>query len=314
MINYYVERNHNIEQCTAPQPGGWVSLIDPTSDEVRDIALEFDIPVEAVKSALDLDERSRVELDDNYRMILVNIPTRETDSTHELYTTIPLGIILTGEYVITVCSKDTHILRGFENGTERDFHPGKQSRFVFQILYATARRFLLYLRLIEKKSDSTEFEFGRFQKNKELLEIMKLEKSLVYFSVGLRSNETVLEKLVRSDFIKKYDEDAELLEDVIVENKQAIEMAKINTDILESMSNTFASVISNNLNVAMKVLAIITLVMAIPTMIFSAYGMNLAADYMPFANNPLGFPIIIGIAALASIITMFIILRIKLFK
>ncbi|MBQ8249442.1 MAG: magnesium transporter CorA family protein [Clostridia bacterium] len=314
MINYYVERNHNIEQCTAPQPGGWISLVDPTSDEIRDTAAEFDIPIDAVKAALDLDERSRVELDDNYRMILVNIPTRETDSTHELYTTIPLGIILTGEYVITVCSKDTHILRGFVNGTERDFHPGKQSRFVFQILYATARRFLLYLRLIEKKSDSTELEFGRFQKNKELLEIMKLEKSLVYFSVGLRSNETVLEKLVRSDFIKKYEEDSELLEDVIVENKQAIEMAKINTDILESMSNTFASVISNNLNVAMKVLAIITLVMAIPTMIFSAYGMNLAADYMPFANSPFGFPIIIGIAALASIVTMVIILRIKLFK
>ena len=314
MINYYVERNHNIEQCTAPQPGGWISLVDPTSDEIRDIAAEFDIPVDAVKAALDLDERSRVELDDNYRMILVNIPTRETDSTHELYTTIPLGIILTGEYVITVCSKDTHILRGFANGTERDFHPGKQSRFVFQILYATARRFLLYLRLIEKKSDSTELEFGRLQKNKELLEIMKLEKSLVYFSVGLRSNEAVLEKLVRSDFIKKYEEDMELLEDVIVENKQAIEMAKINTDILESMSNTFSSVISNNLNVAMKVLAIITLVMAIPTMIFSAYGMNLAVDHMPFANNPFGFPIIIGISALASIITMVVILRIKLFK
>lgn len=314
MINYYTERNHNIEQCTAPQPGGWISLIDPSSDEIHDISMNFDIPTEALKAALDLDERSRVEYDDNYRMILVNIPTRETDSTHELYTTIPLGIILTGEYVITVCSKDTHILRGFANGTERDFHPGKQSRFVFQILYATARRFLIYLRLIEKKSDSTELEFGRMQKNKELLELMKLEKSLVYFSVGLRSNESVLEKLVRSDFIKKYDEDAELLEDVIVENKQAIEMAKINTDILESMSNTFASVISNNLNVAMKVLAIITLVMAIPTMIFSAYGMNLSLEHMPFAQSPIGFPMIIGISALASIITMLVILRIKLFK
>ncbi len=314
MINYFIERNHNIEQCTAPQPGGWISLIDPSSDEIHDISMNFDIPAEALKAALDPDERSRVEYDDNYRMILVNIPTRETDSTHELYTTIPLGIMLIGEYVITVCSKDTHILRGFANGTERDFHPGKQSRFVFQILYATARRFLIYLRLIEKKSDSTELEFGRMQKNKELLELMKLEKSLVYFSVGLRSNETVLEKLVRSDFIKKYEEDTELLEDVIVENKQAIEMAKINTDILESMSNTFASVISNNLNVAMKVLAIITLVMAIPTMIFSAYGMNLSATHMPFAGSPWGFQIIIGVSALASIITMLVILRIKLFK
>ncbi len=314
MIKYYVEDNNRIEQCTAPDPGCWVSLIDPTGDEIRDIATHFDIPPEAVKAALDLDERSRVEADDNYKMILVNIPTRETDSENELYTTIPLGIILTGGCVITVCSKDTHILRGFTNGTERDFHPGKQSRFVFQILYATARRYLIYLRLIEKKSDSTELEFGKKQKNKQLLELMKLEKSLVYFTVGLRSNEAVLEKLVRSDFIKKYEEDAELLEDAIVENKQAIEMAKINTDILDSMSGTFASVISNNLNVAMKALAILTVVMAIPTMVFSAYGMNLSAAHMPLATSPWGFPIIIGGSVIASVIAMIIILRMKLFK
>ena len=314
MIQYYIEDNHNIMQCTAPDPGCWVSLIEPTGDEIRDIAAQFDIPMDAVKAALDLDERSRVEWDDNYKMILVNIPTREEDNENELYTTIPLAIILTGGCVITVCSKDTHILRGFANGTERDFHPAMQSRFVFQILYATARRFLIYLRLIEKKSDSTELEFGRGQKNKQLLELMKLEKSLVYFTVGLRSNEAVLEKLVRTDFIKKYEEDAELLEDAIVENKQAIEMAKINTDILESMSGTFASVISNNLNVAMKVLAIVTVVMAIPTMVFSAYGMNLSSAHMPLANSPWGFPLIIAGSALASLAAILIILRIKLFK
>ncbi len=314
MIKYFIEENNRIEQCTAPEPGCWVSLIDPTGDEVRDIAAQFDIPIDAVKAALDLDERSRVECDDNYRMILVNIPTRETDSENELYTTIPLGIILTGGCVITVCSKDTHILRGFANGTERDFHPAMQSRFIFQILYATARRYLIYLRLIEKKSDSTELEFGKRQKNKQLLELMKLEKSLVYFTVGLRSNEAVLEKLVRTDFIKKYEEDSELLEDAIVENKQAIEMAKINTDILESMSGTFASVISNNLNVAMKALAILTVVMAIPTMVFSAYGMNLSAEYLPLATSPIGFPVIIGGSVVASIIAMIVILRMKLFK
>ncbi len=312
MIKYYIEDNHNIEERLVPEPGSWVSLIDPTADEIRDTAANFDIPPEAVRAALDLDERSRVEVDDNYKMILVNIPTREEDTERELYTTIPLAIILTGGCVVTVCSKDTHVLRGFANGTERDFHPGKQSRFVFQILYAIARRFLIYLRLIEKKSDSTELEFGKGQKNKQLLEIMKLEKSLVYFTVGLRSNEAVLEKLVRTDFVKKYEEDAELLEDIIVENKQAIEMAKINTDILESMSNTFESVISNNLNVAMKVLAIITVVMAIPTMVFSAYGMNVAN--MPLASNPWGFPIIIGSSLLASLVAMIVILRIKLFK
>lgn len=314
MIKYYAENNHELFETRLPQTGGWVQLTAPTDEELHNISAEFDIPMEVCTAALDLDERSRVEIDDNYKLILVNIPTRETDSVNELYTTIPLGIIITGGCVITVCSKDTHILRPFADAKARDFHPGKQSRFVFQILYATAKRFLLYLRLIEKKSDSSEFEFGKSQKNEELLSLMKLEKSLVYFSVGLRSNEAVLEKLMRTEFIPKFEEDIELLEDALVENKQAIEMAKINTEILSHMSNTFASMVSNNLNVAMKILAIITVVMAIPTMVFSAYGMNLASAHMPFATNPWGFPIIIGISALASIVTMIIILRSKLFK
>ncbi len=314
MIKYYVEENHEILECQEISAGGWVQVTDPDDMELRFISSKFDLPMEVCKAALDLDERSRVESDENYKMILVNIPTLERNNENELYTTIPLGIILAGGCVITVCSRDTHILRSFANATERDFHPGKQSKFVFQILYATARRFLLYLRLIEKKSDSSEMEFGKFQKNRELISLMRLEKSLVYFSVGLRSNEAVLEKLMRSDFIPKFEEDRELLEDALVENKQAIEMAKINTEILSHMSNTFASVVSNNLNTAMKVLAIITMVMAIPTMVFSAYGMNLSSAHMPFATSPWGFPIIIGVAAVASVLAILIILRVKLFK
>ena len=312
MISYYTENNHKLDMVEEIPKTGWISLICPTDEELRSVSMAFDLPMEACRAALDLDERSRIEIDDNYRMLLVNIPTREETSDRELYTTIPLAIILTASHVITVCSKNTHILRGFANGSERDFHPGKQSRFVFQILYATARRYLIYLRLIEKKIDAAELEFNRFQKNRELLELMKLEKSLVYFTTGLRSNESVLEKLVRTDVVKKYEEDSDLLEDVIVENKQAIEMAKIHTEILSNMSNTFAAVISNNLNVAMKVLAIITVVMAIPTMLFSAYGMNV--QQMPLSENPYGFSIIIAIAIVASIITMLIILKIKLFK
>ena len=168
------------------------------------------------------------------------------------------------------------------------------------------------LRLVEKKIDAVELEFGRMQKNRELLELMKLQKSLVYFTTGLRSNEAVLDKLVRTDVVKKYEEDSDLLEDVIVENKQAIEMAKIDTEILSNLSNTFAAVISNNLNVAMKVLAIITIVMAIPTIIFSAYGMNVIN--IPLDQNPYGFPIVIAISVIASLLTIVIFSKIKLFK
>jgi magnesium transporter len=225
-----------------------------------------------------------------------------------------MSIILAKNCVITICSTDTHILRGFANGTIRDFHPGKQSRFVFQILYETARRYLLYLRMVEKKSDATELEFGKKQKNKELLELMKLSKSLVYFSTGLRSNEAVLEKLVRSNFIKKYEEDAELLEDVIVENKQAIEMAGIYSGILSGTTDAFASIISNNLNIVMKVLSVITIVMAIPTIIFSAYGMNVNPAGMPFATSPAGFAIILAIAAGISAVLGFILAKLNMLR
>ncbi|MCI8387743.1 MAG: magnesium transporter CorA family protein [Clostridiales bacterium] len=312
MIKYYIENNHKVEQHDDFPDSGWISLIAPTDEELRKISMEMDIPMEACRAALDLDERSRIEIDDNYRMLLVNIPTREETSENELYTTIPLAIILTGSYVVTVCSKDTHILRGFANGSERDFHPGKKSRFVFQILYATARRYLIYLRLIEKKIDAVELEFTKHQKNREIMELMKLQKSLVYFTTGLRSNESVLEKLVRTEVVKKYEEDADLLEDVMVENKQAIEMAKIHTEILANLSNTFASVVSNNLNVAMKVLAIITIVMEIPNMVYGALGMNVGG--IPMSESPYGFVIMIGSSLVISLVALFILLRIKMFK
>lgn len=313
MLKYYVEENHQImEVDELPEDDSWIALTDPNDDELHTISAEFNLPMEACRTALDLDERSRIEIEDNYTMLLINIPTREETSERELYTTIPLAMILSGDHIITVCQKDTHILRGFANGKERDFHPGKRSRFIFQILYATARRYLIYLRLIEKKIDAVEEEFSKNQKNKELLELMKLQKSLVYFSTGLRSNESVHEKLCRTDVIKKYDEDNDLLEDVIVENRQAIEMAKINTEILNNLSNSFTGIISNNLNVAMKILAIITAVMAFPTMLFSAYGMNVAD--IPLATLPGSFWIVLAVGIAAGLVAMVVILRIKIFK
>ena len=313
MLKYYVEENNQIvETDELPEEDSWIALTDPNDDELHTISAEFNLPMEACRTALDLDERSRIEIEDNYTMLLINIPTREETSERELYTTIPLAMILSGDHIITVCQKDTHILRGFANGKERDFHPGKRSRFIFQILYAAARRYLIYLRLIEKKIDAVEEEFSKNQKNKELLELMKLQKSLVYFSTGLRSNESVHEKLCRTDVIKKYDEDNDLLEDVIVENRQAIEMAKINTEILNNLSNSFTGIISNNLNVAMKILAIITAVMAFPTMLFSAYGMNVAD--IPLATLPGSFWIVLAVGIAAGLVAMLVILKIKIFK
>ncbi len=159
-----------------------------------------------------------------------------------------------------------------------------------------------------------EAQLHKSTQNRELIELLKLEKSLVYFTTALRSNEAVLEKLLRTELIKKYPEDSELLEDVIVENKQAIEMANIYSGILSGMMDAFASVISNNLNIVMKVLAIITIVMAIPTMIFSAYGMNVNMASMPFAQSPWGFPIIIGMSVILSVVVTLIFINPKTFR
>ena len=192
------------------------------------------------------------------------------------------------------------MLRAFANKRVREFYTFKKTRFVFQILYRNATSYLRYLRIIDRKSDQIEEKLHISQKNSELIELLELEKSLVYFTTSLRSNEVVLEKLLRTEKIRKYPEDEDLLEDVIVENKQAIEMANIYSNILSGMMDAFASVISNNLNIVMKLLATVTIVLSIPTMIASFFGMNF--DVIPLGHNPYGFVITIVITLLISLL------------
>lgn len=314
MTKFYLSEEGAVNTVEVYRPGCWISMIAPSDVEIKNIALEHAIEADALKAALDIDERSRIEVDENYTMILTNIPTVETDNEKELYSTIPLSVIITHDAVITVCSEDTPLLRPFAEGKIRDFHTQMKSRFVLQILYRSARLYLEYLRIIDRKSEEVENKLHRSTKNHELIELLKLEKSLVYFTTALRSNESVMEKLFRNDMIKKYPEDSELLDDVIVENKQAIEMANIYSGILSGTMDAFASVISNNLNIVMKVLAIITIVLSIPTMIFSAYGMNVNISGMPFAQSPYGFAIIIAISLVMSAIVIFLFIKLKMFK
>ncbi len=314
MVKYYLTREKGIVTLDSPVDGCWIAMTDPSDVEITPIAKKYDIDTDILKAALDVDERSRIDVDDNYTMILVNIPTIERDDDKELYNTIPLAIIVASGVVITVCSEDNPLLHPFARGLVRDFYTNMKSRFVLQILYRTASQYLQYLRIVDKKSDEVENKLHKSTQNRELIELLNLEKSLVYFTTSLRSNEVVMEKLFRNELIKQYPEDSELLEDVIVENKQAIEMANIYSGILSGMMDAFASVISNNLNVVMKVLAIITIVMSIPTIIFSAYGMNVNAAGMPFAGSPWGFLIVVCVSAVISVITGFIFLKMKMFK
>ena len=279
------------------EDGCWVYVTRPTTEELERLQDETGIDMDDLRAPLDDEERSRVEVEDDYNMILVDIPSLDEK---DRYVTIPLGIYMTKEVIVTLCLEESPVLRAFANKRVREFYTFKKTRFVFQILYRNATSYLRYLRIIDRKSDQIEEKLHISQKNSELIELLELEKSLVYFTTSLRSNEVVLEKLLRTEKIRKYPEDEDLLEDVIVENKQAIEMANIYSNILSGMMDAFASVISNNLNIVMKLLATVTIVLSIPTMIASFFGMNF--DVIPLGHNPYGFAITIVITLLVSLL------------
>lgn len=281
MIEIFKTLDDGLKRMADYDAGCWVALTNPSPTELLEVSDKYSIDIDHLKAPLDEEERSRIETEDNYTLVLVDIPCVEEKDNRERYVTMPLGIIIAENVLITVCLEATPILKGFMDGRVRGFYTYKNTRFILQILYKNASVYLQDLKIIDRKSEEIEDKLHISQKNRELIELLELEKSLVYFTTSLRANEVVLEKLLKSDSIKKYPEDTELLEDVIIENKQAIEMANIYSGILSGMMDAFASVISNNLNIVMKTLATITIVMSIPTMIFSLYGMN-------FKNIPLG--------------------------
>ncbi|RGQ62512.1 magnesium transporter CorA family protein [Enterocloster bolteae] len=306
MIRIFKTEDGAMHEKEEMQPGCWIALTNPTASEIIDIADTYQIDPDHLRAPLDEEERSRIEVEDEYTLILVDIPSIEERNGKDWFVTIPLAIITTKDVLITVCLEETPVLTSFMDGRVRDFHTFMKTRFILQILYKNATQFLQYLRIIDKKSEVIERKLHQSQKNEELIELLELEKSLVYFTTSLRSNEVVLEKLLRIEKIKKYPEDTDLLEDVIVENKQAIEMANIYSGILSGTMDAFASVISNNQNIVMKFLATVTIVLSIPTMIASFYGMNVNSHGMPFADSPYGFAIVLGLTLLLSLFVAYI--------
>ena len=306
MIRIFKTEDGAMHEKEEMQPGCWIAFTNPTASEIIDIADAYQIDPDHLKAPLDEEERSRIEVEEEYTLVLVDIPSIEERSGKDWFVTIPLAIIMTNDVLITVCLEETPVLTSFMDGRVRDFHTFMKTRFILQILYKNATQYLQYLRIIDKKSEVIERKLHQSQKNEELIELLELEKSLVYFTTSLRSNEVVLEKLLRTEKIKKYPEDTDLLEDVIVENKQAIEMAGIYSGILSGTMDAFASVISNNLNIVMKFLATVTIVMSIPTMVASFYGMNVNSRGMPFANHPYGFVIVLGFALALSLLVAYI--------
>ena len=306
MIRIFKTEDGTIHEKQEMQPGSWIALTNPTASEIIDVADACRIDPDHLKAPLDEEERSRIEAEDEYTLILVDIPSIEERNGKDWFVTIPMAIITTRDVLITVCLEETPILSAFMDGRVRDFHTFMKTRFILQILYKNATQYLQYLRIIDKKSEVIENKLHQAQKNEELIELLELQKSLVYFTTSLRSNEVVLERLLKLDKIKKYPEDTDLLEDVIIENKQAMEMTSIYNGILSGTMDTFASVISNNLNIVMKILAKVTIVLSIPSMVSSFYGMNVLPKGMPFADSPYGFWIVLGFAVALSLIVAYI--------
>lgn len=312
MLEYYItnEENQFIKMNEITR-GCWVNMVNPTDQEIEMVANRFNIPMDYFKDALDDEERSRIEKEDNHLCIIVDFPyIKHDESGFPIYETIPIGIIIADDAFITVSLKETPILEDFKNNKVRGFFTYKKTRFAFQILFVISSYYLRYLKQINRKTNEVERELHQSMKNQELYAFLSLEKSLVYFTTSLKANKVVLDKMLRLNLIKMYEEDKDLLEDVIIENQQAIEMAETYSSILSGMMDAFASVISNNLNIVMKFLTSFTIILSLPTMVASIYGMNVG---LPFQDKPYAFILIISIAILLSTITTIVFWKKKFF-
>ena len=279
-------------------PDVWVNLVSPDMEEIVETAKQYGIDVNDMKAALDDEESSRVQLEDGYTMILVDIPSAEVRNEQNAYTTIPLGILLVKNAIITVCGKETPILTHFSNNLMRGFSTKKKMRFVYQILLRTTNLYQADLRVIDKRREEIEHRISVDDtEDTDLIHLHELETNLVFYATSLSANRIVLERLTRYERIEQYPEDKELLDDVIVENRQAIEMTNIYRDIIHGARELVSTVLNNRLNNAMKLLTCVTLVMAIPTIISGIYGMNVSAQWMPLSQTPYGFYIICGLIA-----------------
>lgn len=306
MMKIYRTQDKQLTRATDFTEGVWIAMTSPTQEEVREVAASLDIEPADLQAAMDPEESARIALEDGYTLILVDIPVKPAGQGDGVYTTVPLGILLTQELIITVCSVETAVLGDFAACRVRGFSTRKKMRFVYQILYRAATLYQQELRLIDRRRQSIEKNLTGTLRDSDLMELHGLESSLVYFATSLRANLTVLDRLTRYKRLEQYPDDRELLDDVIVEIRQAIEMTGIYRDDIKGTRELFSSILDNRLNNAMKYLTSITLIMAVPTVISGLYGMNVNLDGMPFANSFWGFTIVCGIILAICIVSAWI--------
>jgi magnesium transporter len=294
MITIYRHGEHGLDVLTEPITGCWINVVDPTQEEINRLQT-LSIPQDYIHYALDLDERSRTERENGEMLIILRVPYFQGKAVDVPYTTIPLGIILTERYIVTVCRCANDITQEFAAGRARDLSTGKRYRFVLRLLLATAAKYLSYLREITKVVDALEDKLQLSIRNREVLELLKYEKSLTYFTTALKSNELLLERLDRTRIFNTYPEDEDLLDDVLTENQQAIEMVNIESNILSSMMDAFASIISNNQNQVIKLLTSFTIVLSFPTIVASFFGMNVHLPLLDEHPNSFFFILLLSV-------------------
>ncbi len=301
MLSIYKTTEQGLEKIEMIANGAWVNVVDPTPDEIEKL-VNWGMDMDYINYSLDQDEMPRLERDDDYTFILLRIPLHQPESDVP-YMTVPIGIMILGNKIITVCRYDSDIFKVLANGKYRLLKTGKRYRLALYIFLETSARYLNLLREINRATELVEDKLQKSTRNREVLELLKYQKSLTYFATALRSNEVMMERVQRTQLFNYYEEDQDLLEDVLTENQQAIQMTTITTEILSSMMDAFASIISNNLNGVMKALAALTIVVSLPGTVAAFYGMNVV---LPGESHPLAFLMVLAIAITLTSTTIFI--------
>ena len=291
MIQLYRSFGREMREVDQLVPGTWVELTSPTAEEARQVAETLGIDQDDVLAAIDPEEKARVQTEDDYTLIVVDIPAREERHHEQAYNTIPLGIILTDDEVLTVCSEETSVLSSFHNARIRDLSTENRLAFVYRIMLRIALRYQQVLANIDRARREFEEHVEDIEDKRDLVRLHELESTLVYFSTSLRGNANVLNRLTRYGHLHQ-PEDRDILDDAIVENQQAIEMAQIYREVIDGTRELVSTLMDSRLNAVMERLTSITLVLSIPTIVSGAYGMNVDGNWMPFSTTPNGFHLI----------------------
>lgn len=298
MIQYFKTLQNRLTEIESVEKDCWINVVNPSTKEIEYLSQKLLIPADLLIDPLDADENARVEQHKNCMLIVCRIPVEMNWNDDLPYTTLPLGIILKRDVIVTVCGKSTEITQAFVESRVRNFHSEKRERFVLQLFLKSSILYLRYLKNINNKADDIQVSLHRSTRNKELLQLLNLEKSLVYFTTSLKSNELMMFRLQRLSLpALNREEEQELIEDVATETKQAIEMANIYSNILGNMMGAHSSIISNNLNITIRFLTSVTIILSLPILVASLYGMNVK---LPFQDHDNAFWIVMLIALILS--------------